>query len=335
MRANLAYLNSAVNETLDREIESPPIPQKVREKATAASFKVVAGLSITDPDAAEEVLEGARAERRTKIAVYQRDRQNAHHILQERGIKPLAVLPKGAWEGLCYRSHLFRLSPGSHGDVCISTRLIEIVRERAEKSIIFHITLLCAGFMGLGGLITWSFLGAILSGLAFAILAHFAENNPTFSRDIHRGAFRSQVNRLINISWRKTLYDLFPGGESPTGTGLNVQLVLPKPPPEVESILRKAKSLRLKVAAVPEAITFLEPLSTVLLREHDRQVEEYERQKREELQRELEKRLRFARENDPIVYCEYGGAVAIIAQFGDFPIEKEVIDEVVHSEHLL
>jgi hypothetical protein len=40
------------------------------------------------------------------------------------------------------------------------------------------------------------------------------------------------------------------------------------------------------------------------------------------------------RDSDPIAYVRRGTAVAIIAQYGDFPIEKEVMLQVINSEHL-
>ena len=67
------------------------------------------------------------------------------------------------------------------------------------------------------------------------------------------------------------------------------------------------------MAAVPEAIGFEKAPSTLFGEEYDRRV--------------------AAGIYDPIVYHEHGSAVAIIAQFGDFPIEKEAVGKGADSTH--
>lgn len=44
-------------------------------------------------------------------------------------------------------------------------------------------------------------------------------------------------------------------------------------------------------------------------------------------ERQWEREQRAIR-RDPILYLSMGSAVAIIGQFGDFPIEKEIVDRV-------
>lgn len=121
--------------------------------------------------------------------------------------------------------------------------------------------------------------------------------------------------------WPAFLLGLLGGFASPTLPTGFATLVLPVPPADVAAILLKCAGLPLKVAAVAEAISFKETPSELLRREVAR--------------REAEARRREAIMADPIVYVEHETAVAVIAQFGDFPIEQEVVDAVVRSNDLV
>ena len=96
---------------------------------------------------------------------------------------------------------------------------------------------------------------------------------------------------------------------------------LPTPPAEVVEVLLKVRDLHPKTAAVPEAINFVGGLETVIANEIRRQ-------------HEAERVAREMARWDPIVYVEQGPATGIVAQFGDFPIEKEVLDHVLATEFL-
>jgi hypothetical protein len=129
----------------------------------------------------------------------------------------------------------------------------------------------------------------------------------------------AQVDWLAANRPAEFLHRLFPDGTSlPATVNYSATLVMPVPPPEVAEVLLKAKGLDLKVATVAEAIAFKETPSEL-----------YRRVRSAE-----EARARWLRD-DPIVYFEVGTATAIIAQFGDFPIEQEVVARVLAAENLL
>jgi hypothetical protein len=93
---------------------------------------------------------------------------------------------------------------------------------------------------------------------------------------------------------------------------------MPVPPPDVADRLLKAKGLDLKVATVAEAISFKETPSELYRRAPA-------------ISEVVERWLR----DDPIIYFEQGTAAAIIGQFGDFPIEHDIVARVLADENLL
>lgn len=123
--------------------------------------------------------------------------------------------------------------------------------------------------------------------------------------------------------WKGWLGKLFPQNTDAANNGAEASLVLPVPPQDVVDVLLKLNraGVPMKTAAVPEAISFKE--SVAELRKH-------EMARREEEARRLE-----ALRHDPIIYTEHGSVAAIVAQFGDFPIEQEVIDAVVKADDFI
>lgn len=115
----------------------------------------------------------------------------------------------------------------------------------------------------------------------------------------------------------------FPTQESKDGVGAVATLVLPVPPADVIDTLVKLSraGVAMKTAAVAEAIAFKESIP---------QLRRLEMARREEEARRLE-----ALRADPIVYTEHGGVAAVVAQFGDFPIEMEVVDAVVAADDFI
>lgn len=122
--------------------------------------------------------------------------------------------------------------------------------------------------------------------------------------------------------WAECLHALFNGYASGYVGDNKATVVLPQPPKDVADILIKANgAFPLKVAAVPEAIGFKESLIEL--------VRNYLAERTRESQRAE------AWKADPIIYTEEGVATAVIAQFGDFPIEKAVVDGVLATKALL
>jgi hypothetical protein len=100
-----------------------------------------------------------------------------------------------------------------------------------------------------------------------------------------------------------------------------VGIRLPTPPEDVVETLKKIAVLPgIKVAAEPGAVGFSKSPTEIIA---ERMREEWEEEAREAA------RIRAL---DPIIYLEEGPAVAIVAQFGDFPMEKALVDAVVSRQ---
>ena len=135
-----------------------------------------------------------------------------------------------------------------------------------------------------------------------------------------------QVEWLAENRRDEYLRRLFPRGVSfslaPGATSwrspYRATLVMPVPPPDVADRLLKAKGLDLKVATVADAVAFKETPSELYRRAPA-------------ISEAIERWLR----DDPIIYFEQGTAAAILAQFGDFPIEQDVVARVLAAENLL
>lgn len=111
---------------------------------------------------------------------------------------------------------------------------------------------------------------------------------------------------------------LFP---NEVARGMHAHVILPEPPADVAATLLKVKDFGLKVAAVPAAISILETPTELFQWSKARHEEE-------------ERRREWLR-NDPIIYTEHGTASAIIAQFGDFPVEQQIVDLVIENDDLI
>ncbi len=159
---------------------------------------------------------------------------------------------------------------------------------------------------------------------------------PKISGKTWGGLRRSEVSDpLDNLDnwpvdlWRALLLHMFPGYKSLPSTSQwqaqpqTVTVLLPPPPADVVDILLKASKggIAMKVAAVAEAIGFKEDLKTVRAGTAKHYADE-------------EERIRRLRE-EPFIYTEHGTSTAVLAQFGDFPIEKEVVDLIVEKDDII
>jgi hypothetical protein len=131
--------------------------------------------------------------------------------------------------------------------------------------------------------------------------------------------------------WRELLYKMWPYGmgnaHDPSAymqsRPQEVTVLLPTPPDDVVETLLKADKAKIpmKVAAVAEAIGFKESLAGLKDGATKHYADEDAR-----IKRLLE---------EPFIYSEHDSATAILAQFGEFPIEKAVVDAVVAAKDFI
>lgn len=315
MKANLAFIDTVANAAISRETQTPTVSAAARDRVAKAGMRIIAGLAVNDEMAVNSALDRALRERRDAADEYRHDRDRVIDKLGELGIKPLAVLPKTAWERICSASGLFRLSPDRNGKVPISDSVVKKVEKLASHTGLVGVIILCMlGGVALGmltpGGVPGGFVGAI--ALFFLAIVIFTMNNGALGNRFDEVVAKMYFGCHAMKPWKRQLRDLLTDGPDLEESELRARVILPSPPAETAAVLLKARMLNLKVAAVADAIGFAEMPGSMFAREYNRRLK-----------------------TDPIVYHEHGTAVAIIAQFGDFPIEERVVNEVVNSEHLI
>lgn len=329
---NLAYIEDAIDSAVGREITTTTIPPTALKKAAEKALTVVAGFSLLDASEERRAVEESRNARLSALKEYREDRTKLVTKLMEQGITPLAIVPSVAWKRLCLMSGLFCLSPDDRGDVYLSSAVLDRFSVRAghiHKDWVFSMIIASLAMMPATYFLVfpwWAYLATFVGSFCLTIFLAWANDWDT--SDLSDFFAKKLVNvQIWGFSWKpwaKILKEFFPDNIS-APHGLSAKVVLPTPPQEIADTLLKARKLELKVAAVPDAIAFSEAPSTILRREHRLRADK-ETQERRRI-RDLKK--------DPIVYHEHGSATAIIAQFGDFPMEKRVVDAVISSEHLI
>lgn len=147
-----------------------------------------------------------------------------------------------------------------------------------------------------------------------ALIARY--NVKTFAKEIER-------------NWGGFLRTIFPNQLAKASQGYyNLTVQLPDPPADVAKTLVKAHGLKMRTAAVAEAISFVENPGQIWAAASANEKDLWARAQGYADYADWVKR-------DPIVFHDHGTATAIIAQFGEFPIEKEVVDAVVGLDDLV
>lgn len=292
MTTNLATIEKTVSARLAAERENPPIPASVMEKAEAESRRTVAGFAVIDEARKLAVIEretaATRDDIRARVDGYVKHADELREILAARSIVPLAVLPRKAWFQICAAAGLIHLGANTTGRVRLNIK-------RAEKRVYRmldddHVT---------------------------SFFSRHKRKTEMTERDVDKfigslpwGDFLELVGDREEFGCVHLTEASIGGAESLLSEYIATGLVLPTPPADVLAILTAAAELQPQTFAVAEAIGFTESLAALITRSR----------------RELEQR-RIAIERDPIVHVEHGTAAAIIAQFGDFPIELDAIDK--------
>lgn len=134
------------------------------------------------------------------------------------------------------------------------------------------------------------------------------------------------ITKFAKNDWKAFLNLLFPDGVA-ENSATRATLILPDPPADVAEILIKAQKFTLAVAAVPEAIRFAETPAELLQASSNPK----------DLWAQEQGYADYADwvKRDPIIFTQHGSAIAVIAQFGEFPIEKQIVDAVVSTKDLL
>jgi hypothetical protein len=302
----------------------------------------VAGFTIVSNAARDAGVNASAAELADKLMRFRADQSLVSQKLAMHDVQPIAVIPATAWKTLCNRAKLFRFTP-QNNVVRVSPAIMEeavakvLAAEAPSASVAYGclakqhvpIMLVCIAaavarlldYLPYGG---FAIIAAVINGIVWGMRGGEVANgnhlNPRKDREV------AMIKELVaQYTADGTLYEcLWPNylepGKPEQGRDLKIGIVLPTPPGDVVEKLIRAERARLplRVAAVGEAIRLRDDVASVFIEERARQIEG----------------VRTQTSRDPIVYVTEGSAVAIVAQFGDFPIEHEVMTEVINSFYL-
>lgn len=335
MKSNLALLEKVVDTAVAHELGEPAKHEEVFANINPQRHRHVAGLRVVSNAARDAATDPEAAKLFRDLNQFRADSKIIKDKLARVEVAPIAILPRTAWERLCDRTKLYRFKPSREGRVRIATKVIENAHREAASAhvkslspawslIVPPIVIGLAYFLYHAGA---SYDLAIILGLfgsmfgvagTFLWLTHrHFDTQDQLERQIIRAKIESAIksNTIVELLW-PTCREPEEGERHAT-----LRIFLPDPPEDVQKTLVAAErgEALLQLAVVGDAITLRDdPLDALL---HHRQ-------------REIEKERATYALLDPIVYVTEGSAVAIIAQYGDFPIEQEVINEVVNSVHL-
>ncbi len=349
MKSSLQEIDILVRKAIAREKKSPTISAAEAQVIENFRFRIVVGVIIEDTAAKAAKLEEYKTNRRNKILAYCSDSDALIKRLDELDITPCAMMPRRAWERICKESNLLQLVPSYYGRFGISTRIARSFEEEAKsyfkalhRVLVITIGCLSSVAMSFHGSKLWHataigiMVALIIQAIVFCRYWWYSENGEWVPgiTNLIKPLVRKKVKNFTMQPWPYIVKILFPGGGSIAGNcKTHVTFVIPPAPENIKEVLYKARSFSLCVAMMPEAISFLEPLEDVLLQGSGSQgpgdMDTLLKRVEEEESRQ-EKNTR-----GQIIYIEHGSAIALLAQFGDFPLEKETIERILRSDALI
>ncbi|MBI4088872.1 hypothetical protein HY415_02145 [Candidatus Kaiserbacteria bacterium] len=348
MKSNLATLDQVVNTAVAYELGEPVKDETALADIAPERHRYVAGLRVVSNAARDAAISDDAARLFRGLNQFRIDAKTLKDRLARAGVTPIALLPLAAWERLCDRAKLYRFRPDQGGQVRISTKAFNDARQAVTAKLktprIRFAFLAVPVMIGLAVLsynhgvplgASVGFVGIIGSGFAtlFTALVLDSLRDSEQKAPLVGSILRSKIDAakkdgsICALLWPNCCE---PGDENSQSwvrrvygielVSASVRITLPEPPDDVQKTLIAAErgGATLRLAVVGDAISLREDPFDALMAYQKRQLEE-------------EAHIRAL---DPIVYTVEGAAVAVIAQYGDFPIEQEVVNEVVNSVYL-
>lgn len=338
--SNLAILAQTVNTAVAHELGELVKDETALADIAPERHRYVAGLRVVSNAARDAATDPNAAKLFRGLNQFRTDAKILKDRLARAGVTPIVLLPLAAWERLCDRTKLYRFKPDQGGQVRISSKALDEAKLEADTAKVWapspgfallvisvmiglavwlhrlhsqsdimteEIVFIIIGIMG-------SFFGTLITMLVLDTLRD--DERKTLVEPILRSKIEAanKDGSIYGLLW--------PDCHEPKMKRVNatVRITLPEPPGDVQETLVAAErdGIPLLLAVVGDAIVLREDPGDALMAYRKRKLEEEAR----------------ARAPDPIVYAVEGAAVAVIAQYGDFPIEQEVINEVVNSVYL-
>lgn len=343
----LQKFDVAVEEAVKAEEEAPRLTADAEAQLDTVGSVSIAGFEMYDRDAVEEARERAVAERREQAQRYKDDRTALQGALESCGVTALGYAPANAWDFICLASGLYRLRFGKSGKVGVDRVTSEATRFFAafgfylvHLALIAYATMMLYEYQALW--VTTPTIGYGVGAMAmflFTLVAVLAEGLwiPMMIDPIERIYVRYRLHRM---SHEDVLKAMMPNGHSKSGP-MELFITLPEPPAEVQTKLLKLQKLPdvelnhrgdmvIETVVDAGAMSFNPPLEDQIMGDLKAKQESTAEVRRINRQMNLESLLN----PDPIVAVRYRSAVALVDQFGDFPIEEAVMERALTTEHI-
>jgi hypothetical protein len=310
MRSNLAEINTIVNDRISSGNDNLQFDE---------TDICIGGFRVPDAKKREAVM----AQRKRQIDNYNETRSALEQKLAGLDVKPLAILPTKIWKRICEESGLYRFTPNAFSMVPVNTSFLKRFQFAA---LILSITLwggIAAG--EITRIILFTKHASTINNVAtFILLAATVVTVVVFTNIEPNGFIKvdgwitCQLTRILDWWPHKWVMKMFfPDRENVATSTVLAPIEFPTPPAKVVAILQRIASLRPSVAVVAEGFQFTAPPSKIL---------------RKQVENHTQRRIRaWAERPDPIIYVEHGHVTAIVAQFGDFPIEREIVQRVANN----
>lgn len=340
---NLAYINEAVGKAIEKQIADPaPFVD------TTNAHKRIAGIKVYDG----AVVERATETHRQALRAYQADEAAIKQKLETAGVSYLTVVPTTSWDAITKAAGLFRFQPDERGAVKADTALLDQVVDDAKDAMENHVAI-AALICGLAGvalavylthyLAHWFMFWTVVDSVVLALFGACIGGSTVASMNFDGENQRPNVAKKFehNLLKRRMPKDpdarakaLWPNLIEPTGAGVSMKIELPEAPEDAQANLVKAHEAKfgLTTYVVGDAIRLIDdPIRAFL----DTRKGAYDKMKADAHAERERRRFELNSGWDPIVVTRHGSATAIIVQYGDFPIEQEVVDRVMNSKQLI
>lgn len=341
----LEYMDKAVNEKIDKLVEQheeqPVLQSALACVGGADTPKTLWGIDVPVDMRDTDQARRNQARRWSEITRYKNDAIKLNKLLREAKVKPLAIITKKAFNELVEELQLLQLRPSTNGYIQLEPAPVLALAKVPGLRGAVHTAVLalvgcCVGLFAVPYIVSPSnTVAALAVGLSFA---GFVAAQLLCAAGLNWWCDRittRRVERWVNsLSWGQLLRELSfeksgrffaPNWEDDDHPFTRKLLLPPAPSTVVEALSRLMPVLnskecshcyQLNIAAEADAVQFVGGLQF----------------KGASIRKEIA-RLR----RDPILYVTGNDctAVAIVAQYGELPIEKQLIDRIVNSEHLL
>ncbi|MEN9552130.1 MAG: hypothetical protein RI935_507 [Candidatus Parcubacteria bacterium] len=281
--------------------------------------------------------------------------------LAQASVGPIVILPPGLWSAIAKKSNLYTFFPREDGSVLVSvnfTRLPKDVVTAAKnaKSLwlsgiagsMYFLTstalfLFTASNLGIfSGYVSSSFVGSLIGSGILGVIStfvirgvfeHWLRNHARLIRKEVKKA--GGIHRFLwpeNTDWYER-FNSWKRHSSIKDEFSSIKVGFPTPPQEVQEILSRMYEARLtdrmRLTVDTGAITFVtDPMKMMIASAKGIALEMIASTKGIALEMKEQKR-RYAADPIVTVASTDGHAVAIIAQYGDFPVEEEAVKKAV------